>query len=51
MKMHRTCPHCKKEVDLPKNILSNVDDEEGDMIYKLKCPYCGTIFDVIEDTD
>lgn len=49
--MHRTCPNCKKEVHLPENIVSNVDDEQGDMIYELECPHCKTVFDVIEDND
>lgn len=51
MKMHRTCPQCKKEAELPKDILSTVDDEEGDLIYEMKCPHCETVFDVIEDND
>lgn len=51
MKLIRTCPQCKKEVDLAKNLLNNVDDEEGDMIYQIKCPHCGNIFKIIENTD
>lgn len=51
MKLIRTCPECKKEVEMPQNIVSNVDDEEGDMIYTLKCPHCGNVFKIIENTD
>lgn len=51
MKMIRTCPKCKKEVELAKNLVKNTDDEEGDMIYELKCPHCNNRFQVIENND
>ena len=51
MKLIRTCPNCKNDVDLPKNLVKNTDDEEGDMIYEIKCPHCKVIFKIIENND
>jgi len=52
MKLHHTCPKCKKEVEMiAKNIIDNVDDEEGDLIYELHCPHCGNNFKIIVDND